>query len=192
MFGVFAVVPNLSAFVQHNLGYPREQLGILYFVGGLCSFVVLRTAGWATDRVGATPVVVAGTLLHATALLTLFVFPARWLPVLAMFSIFMMSGSIRFVPLQALATRVPDASERARFMSMQSVVQHVASAMGAIAASLVLTADSSGHLSHMDGVALVALVLALGVPWVARRLERGLAERDRASVETPTATAKAA
>jgi predicted MFS family arabinose efflux permease len=179
MLGVFAVVPNISAFLQHNLGYPREHLGLLYLVGGLFSFVTLRVAGWASDKVGATRVVAVGTALHAGALLTMFVHPLPWLPVLAVFSLFMMSGSVRMVPLQALASRVPHRRERARFMSAQSVVQHLASALGAIAASSVLIADHEGRLSHMDHVALVALALALVVPLISRRLERGLAARDR-------------
>lgn len=192
MLGVFAVVPNISAFLQHNLGYPRDKIGLLYLVGGLFSFVVLRIAGWATDRLGATPVVVVGTALHAAALLSMFVYAAPWLPVLAIFSLFMMSGSVRMVPLQALASRVPLPPERARFMSAQSVVQHLASAVGAIAASSVLTADATGRLSQMDHVALVALALALVVPLFSRRLERGLAQRDRAQHEAQTAAAVAA
>lgn len=183
MLGVFAVVPNISAFLQHNLGYPRDKMGLLYLVGGLFSFVVLRIAGWATDRLGATPVVVVGTALHAAALLSMFVYAAPWLPVLATFSLFMMSGSVRMVPLQALASRVPVPQERARFMSAQSVVQHLAAAVGAIAASSVLTADATGRLSQMDHVALVALALALLVPLFSRRLERRLAQRDQAQRE---------
>jgi predicted MFS family arabinose efflux permease len=178
MLGVFAVVPNLSAFVQHNLSYPRERLGLLYLVGGICSFIILRLAGWATDRWNATRVIIAGTALHALALTLMFIHPTPWTPVLFVFSIFMMSGSVRMVPLQALASRVPHAQERARFMSAQSVVQHLASALGAILASTVLTADAEGRLTHMDQVAFVALALATLVPVFAQRLERGLAQRD--------------
>jgi predicted MFS family arabinose efflux permease len=178
MLGVFAVVPNLSAFVQHNLGYPREHMGMLYLVGGVLSFATLRVAGWATDRWSASRVVVAGTLLHALALTLMFIYPMPWAPVLVVFSIFMMSGSTRMVPLQALASRVPQARERARFMSSQSVVQHLASAIGAIAASSILTADADGRLHRIEAVALVAMALALSVPPVAQMLERGLAQRD--------------
>ncbi|HEX2879596.1 MAG TPA: MFS transporter [Polyangiaceae bacterium] len=191
MLGVFAVVPNLSAFLQHNLGYPREHMGLLYLVGGLFSFVTLRVAGWASDKLGATRVVIVGTALHAVALITMFVHPLPWLPVLAVFSLFMMSGSVRMVPLQALASRVPRPQDRARFMSAQSVVQHLASALGAIAASAVLTADSEGRLSQMDHIALLALGLALFAPLISRRLERGLAARDVAERAAQSAAAAA-
>lgn len=118
MLGVFSIVPNISAYVQHNLGYPREYLGILYLAGGAVSFVVMRLVGNLVDRFGATLLVALGTLLFITATLLLFVTP--WsLPVLPLFMTFMVSGSVRNVPLQALASRVPRPDQRARFMSAQ-------------------------------------------------------------------------
>jgi predicted MFS family arabinose efflux permease len=179
MLGVFAVVPNISAFLQHNLDYPRDRIGLLYLIGGVCSFVTMRLAGRATDRLGATGVVALGTALHVSGLLLMFVHPLPWLPVLFVFSLFMTSGSLRMVPLQTLTSRVPRPEERARFMSAQSAVQHLASAIGAIAASAVLIAEPSGRLVHMDQVAVGALVLALIVPMLAKAIEQRLAVRDR-------------
>jgi predicted MFS family arabinose efflux permease len=164
MCGVFAVVPNLSAYVQHNLGYPRDKIGLLYLVGGIASFVVMRGVGKLTDRFGSASMIGLGTLLHVTALLTGFIWPARWLPVLVIFTIYMLSGSVRMVPMQALASRVPRAEQRARFMSAQSAVQHAASAIGAVLASLVLIARSDGGLIGMDRVAWGAVLAALLVP----------------------------
>ncbi|RYZ09581.1 MAG: MFS transporter [Myxococcales bacterium] len=172
MIGLFAVVPNISAFVQHNMGYPRERIGLLYLVGGVASFVVMRIVGRLVDRYGATPLVVLGTALHAVALVTAFVYRIPWLPVLAVFVVFMLSGSVRMVPMQTLASRVPRPEQRARFMSAQSAVQHAASALGAVLASLVLVAAPDGKLLHMDQVALAALVVACLVPFGAGLLER--------------------
>lgn len=178
MLGLFAVVPNISAFVQHNLGYPRERIGLLYLVGGGASFVVMRIVGRLVDRFGATPLVVLGTALHAVALVTAFIHPLPWLPVLAVFTVFMLSGSVRMVPMQTLASRVPRPEQRARFMSAQSAVQHAASALGATLASLVLVALPSGKLVHMDQIALAALFVALLVPVGAGILERRIKARE--------------
>ncbi len=178
MLGLFAVVPNISAFVQHNLGYPREHIGMLYLVGGVASFVVMRLVGRFVDRYGSTPLVVLGTALHAVALLTAFVYRVPWLPVLAIFVVFMLSGSVRMVPMQTLASRVPQPEQRASFMSAQSAVQHAASALGAVLASLVLVEAPGGKLLHMDQVALAALALACLVPVGAGVLERRVNARD--------------
>jgi predicted MFS family arabinose efflux permease len=185
MSGVFAVVPNISAYLQHNLGYPRDQLGILYLVGGAASFVTMRVAGAVTDRLGATPVIVFGTVLHALALIECFIHPVTWLPVLFTITLFMVSGSVRMVPMQALASRVPRPEQRARFMSAQSAVQHAASAAGAMLASLVLVAAPDGKLSGMPGVASAALVVACLVPVGARILEHRVRRRE-ASAAAPS------
>ena len=53
MAGSFSIISNLSAFVQFNLGYPRDGLGVLYMAGGGVSFFSMRLAGRAVDRWGA-------------------------------------------------------------------------------------------------------------------------------------------
>lgn len=181
MAGVFAVVPNISAFVQHNLGYPRERIGLLYLVGGVASFVAMRLVGFMVDRAGSTAMIVLGTLLHVVALVTAFISPSASLPVLAIFTVYMLSGSVRMVPMQALASRVPRLEQRARFMSAQSAVQHAASALGAVLASWVLTAQPDGHLLGMDRVAWGALAVAALVPVGAFVLERRVLAREARS-----------
>ena len=178
MLGLFAVVPNISAYVQHNLGYPRERIGLLYLVGGAASFVMMRLVGRLADRFGSTPLFVFGTVLHAVALLAAFVHHVTWMPVLLVFTVFMLSGSVRMVPLQALASRVPRPEQRARFMSAQSAVQHSASALGAVIASFVLVAAPDGTLQGMEIVALGALFTACLVPIGVFVLERRVRARE--------------
>jgi predicted MFS family arabinose efflux permease len=151
---------------------------MLYLVGGVASFVVMRVVGRLVDRYGSTPLVVLGTALHALALVTAFVYYLPWLPVLVVFVVFMLSGSVRMVPMQTLASRVPRPEQRARFMSAQSAVQHAASALGAVLASLVLVGAPDGRLLHMDWVALGALLVACLVPIGAGMLERRVNARD--------------
>jgi predicted MFS family arabinose efflux permease len=53
MAGAFVLVPNLFAFLEYNLGYPRGRLGVLYLAGGAASFLAMRVVGRLIDRVGA-------------------------------------------------------------------------------------------------------------------------------------------
>jgi MFS family permease len=46
----FALVPNLSAYYQFNLGVPRERLGLLYMVGGALGFFSTRVR-WNALRI---------------------------------------------------------------------------------------------------------------------------------------------
>jgi predicted MFS family arabinose efflux permease len=178
MFGVFLVVPNIASYFLFNLDYPRDQLGFLYLVGGAASFVTLRVVGVLCDRFGATRFVVLGTALHLLALWTGFIDRSLAIPALAVFVVFMLSGNVRMVPNASLATRVPPPARRASFMSTQSAVQHTASALGAIVGAAMLMAEPSGRLVHMDWVAGLAALMALMVPFIAWRLERGVLRRE--------------
>lgn len=180
MMGVFAIVPNLSAYVQHNLGYPRELLGMLYLVGGVASFLAVRVAGVLVDRFGALPLVLLGTVFHLLALDFLFLDPWKTAPIFLIFTLYMLSGSVRMVPMQTLATQVPEADQRARFMSAQSVVQHLSSSLGAFFGSVVLIALPDGTLVGMEGIAWGAAALAAAVPLTVLFLERGLKARTKA------------
>jgi predicted MFS family arabinose efflux permease len=178
MLSVFAVVPSISPFVQNNLGYPRDQIGLLYLVGGVASFAAMRLVGHWVDRSGATRMVLLGTLIYAVALYAGFIHPVTWLPTLFVFTLFMMSGSVRMVPMQTLATRVPRPDQRAGFMSAQSVVQHLASATGAMSAAAYLTSSPDGSLLGMQTVAWLSLAIAAVVPLGAWLLERRLRARE--------------
>lgn len=181
MLGNFALIPNLSAFFQYNLGYPRAQLGFLYLVGGSISFLTMRLAGLTADRVGATRTAAAGTAAFVLVLLFGFIRPLSFLPVLVIFVTFMVTSSFRFVAVQTLTTRVPDPRERARFLSVQSCVQHVASALGAMLASQLLTSRPDGALVGMDVVASITAVLASCVPMLMSLVEPRVRQREQAT-----------
>jgi predicted MFS family arabinose efflux permease len=113
--GLFIIIPNLSAYMQHNLGHPREQLGVIYMVGGAVSFLAVRLTGPLVDRFGATRLIVFGTVLHVFTLSIGFIRPVTHIPAVFVFVCFMVSGSIRTEPNSSLATRVPRPEQCAGF-----------------------------------------------------------------------------
>jgi predicted MFS family arabinose efflux permease len=178
MVGVFAVVPNISTFLQLNIGYPRDSLDAIYLVGGLASFFANRAVGALVDRFGATKLVVAGTGIFGTALYFGFVDPVGASHVIYVFPLLMLSATVRGVPINTLASRVPAPRERARFMSALNATQHLSSSAGALLASLVLEADASGRLFGMAEVALAAIVISLAVPFITWFIERRVVARE--------------
>ncbi len=94
----------------------------------------------------------------------------------------MLAMSFRNVAYNTLTTRVPASSERARFMSIQSAVQHSASAVGAFASSQMLSALPSGALVGMDRVGLVSIALTLTLPFLLRAVETHVRRRDAVPV----------
>ena len=181
MVGIFAMVPHLSAYFQYNLGYPRAQLGILYLVGGAVSFVAMQIGGHLVDRFGSVGVATAGTLLLAADLLFGFIQRPAFMPALAIFVGMMLGNSIRAVAVTALSTRVPPPSDRARFLSLQSSVQHGASALGALLSTSFLREAADHSLIGIPSVATFALVIVLLVPFLVALIAGEVRRREQAA-----------
>jgi predicted MFS family arabinose efflux permease len=182
MLSIFMIVPYVRSFLQNNYDYPEDRIKFLYLVGGIGSFAVVRLAGPAVDRFGSTPVAMLGTLLVAACLVVGFLPDRPIVPVMVVFTAFMCTASMRGVPLQALASKLPAPHERAQYMSLQSATQHLASSTGAIGASLIVAVDVDGRLLHMQVVVVLAIVLAFAMPALMWRVERRVRARAVAAV----------
>ncbi|MET0283020.1 MAG: MFS transporter [Polyangiales bacterium] len=175
MLGTFMLVPHVSSFAQLNLGLPRDDIKWLYLIGGAVSFLTVRIAGRLTDRYGPLPVASGAIAVFASVIYLSFVRPSHAAPaIVLLFSAFMVSSTFRFVPMQALSSRVPTLHERARFMSLQSTVQHAGSALGSMLSSLMLGTDSHGALTGMETVGWLAIGITLTLPFVLHALHARL------------------
>ncbi len=172
MMANFALVPYVSPFIQLNLGFPRAHLQYLYMAGGTVGFTTQQIAGYLADRFGELRVTLGGTLVLELVLLTGFALTLG-VPVPAIFLGYMLSTSFRTVPLSSIASKVPRPWERAKFLSIQSAVQHFASALGAFASSRILHSSSpTAPIEGMPRVALLCMLLTAVIPvfmWQVKR-----------------------
>jgi predicted MFS family arabinose efflux permease len=172
----FILIPNIAAFVQLNLGYPRDRMGLLYGVGGAVSFFSMRLVGRLVDRFGAFPIGTVGALLLSVVVAVGFYLAPPWMPVLAIFVFFMIAMSFRNVSYNTLTSKVPGPSERAAFMSLQSAVQHLASAIGAFVSAKLLT-EENGKLVGIPRLAVISILLSCALPpllwWFERQVRAG-------------------
>ena len=177
MMAGFTLIPNISSYVQGNLGYPRGRIDLLYAVGGIFSLLATQSGGRLVDRIGYGKTALLGTAVLEVTLFVGFVMPAPPIPVLALFVLFMSSMGLRNVANQSLATLVPEPEERAGFMSMRSAVQHIASSMGAFLGAQLL-GESGGKLVGMPTIAWITIALSALVPWMTFWLESLVKRRD--------------
>ncbi len=169
----FMFIPNVSALLQLNFGYPRDGLGLLYLTGGAVSFFTMRGAGQIVDRFGSTVLIAVGVTGIGVLMGVLGVVQDPRTPVVAAFALFMVFSSGRNVSLQTLTSKVPRPDERAGFQSIQSAIQHAAAAVGAMSSSVLLS-EVDGRLVGVPVlVAVAAAVSTLMVP-AAYLLERRL------------------
>lgn len=183
-FSAFLLIPSFSTYFQFNARYPRERLGVLYLVGGSVSFFAMRAVGRLVDRFGAASVMVVGTLGFAALVWVDVVLgtPLR-LPAMAFFVLFMIFQPSRAVPANAVGTRVPPAAARAAYQSLQSSVQHLACAAGAILSARMLAERPDHVLLGMERVAWLAIAVATLAPPLMAVLERGVRRREGAPAE---------
>ncbi len=177
MGSAFMVIPNLSAYTQHNLGLPRQSLGLLYLWGGVVSFVVMRVSGWIVDRWGALGVSIAATLVYGIVL-----WQGIWqwtgnFPVLLVFVPFFIATAMRNVSYNTLVSKVPTPANRARFMSALSAVQHLSTACGAMASSQILSEGPDHRLIGMPQLAAISFAMSLTLPILMFLVEAQVARR---------------
>lgn len=174
MASTFALVPNIASYVQSNLGYPRENLGGLYLLGGIVSFFTTRVAGRAADRFGITLVSGIGAAMVVGVTAAGFLWEEALISVPMLFALLFLAMGLRNVPYNTLMTLVPGPQERATFMSLQSAMQHLAAAAGAFASSRILVVLPNHRLAGMGRVAVLSISLtALGIPvlwWLSRHV----------------------
>lgn len=171
----FLVVTNLAVYVQFNLGFPREQLGLLYMIGGAVSFFGMRWTGQAVDRFGSTGVTTVTTLALVTLIYLLYL-DWTWLslPVMALVPTWILFNTARMVAQNTAISKVPAAAERAGFMALVQSVTQVSAAAGAVLGAAILDTAPDGRLEHMPTVAGLAIAIGLAGPPLMWRLERRL------------------
>ncbi|MDP2311825.1 MAG: MFS transporter [Pseudomonadota bacterium] len=160
----FILIPNFSAYLQGNLGYPRDRLSILYLFGGAFSFVGLRLFGSLVDRLGSFKVGAAATVWLVGLIAFWFLAYNPVVPVLVLFVAFMLGTAGRNVAYGTLSSKVPLRHERARFQSLQSAVQHIASALGAFVSAEILVSNPDGSLGNVAAIAWLSIGVSLLVP----------------------------
>lgn len=166
-FAAFLVIPSFAAFFVLNLAYPREQLGMLYLIGGLCAFAAVQIGGRLTDQYGAKPTTLVATLAFVLGLLPML--GLHILPVTLAFVLFMAGNAARNISLMATITQLPEPHERAGFMALQNMVQDGAITIAAWLASLVLS-TSAGRLQNTEVLAVISAAAAVSVVLVLYRL----------------------
>lgn len=177
MMAHYTLVPNISAYIQFNRGYPRHQLGLLYMIGGAFSFITARLAGWLADRYGAALLVAFGATLYAAVLIIGFIYPVDAIPVRVVFVGFMISSGFRFVPMMALSSHITGPEDRARFLSVEAAVDSAAETTGAMLGTQILSERPDGSLAGIDDVAWLAIAMTFVYVALCYAIERGVRAR---------------
>jgi len=168
IFSTFLIVPNIAAYFQFNLDVPRGDMSQYYVMGGIFSLFSMQLGGLFIDRFGAMKVtILMGALTIAV------VWDGFWhepgLPTIVIFTLFMVVTSTRTITVAAVNSQVAAPWERAGFMSLQNVFQHIFSGSAAVVSSMILT-NVDGHLGNITLLAWLTIVLTIIQPLFLYRL----------------------
>lgn len=179
MMAAFVVIPNFPAYLNGNLGVPLENIKWLFLAGGLSSIISFRVVGKLVDKFGSFKV---GTVASVALALNFYFYVVHYVagvPVVVMFVTFMICMNFRNIAYNTLASRVPEPQVRARFQSIQSAVQHGASALAGLVSAWILEKRPEGGLLHMEAVGAIAIVITLIAPYFFFVVERGVEGRPK-------------
>lgn len=154
--GGFMLMPFGSAYSVNNLKINVDELPFVYLATGLGSIIAGPLIGRLSDRIGKLKVFMAGSILSIVMVLIYTNLGPVSLHTLMLVSVLLFIGiSARMIPSQALMTAVPKPEHRGSFMSVNSSIQQFSGGVASLAAGLIVTQSSDGHLFHFDVIGYV-------------------------------------
>ncbi|SMC25897.1 Predicted arabinose efflux permease, MFS family [Andreprevotia lacus DSM 23236] len=157
-FSAFLIIPLFPLFLLGSAGIARDQLGMLYLIGGCCAFVTLQLLGRLADRTGPRLPAIIATLALCAGLLPMVGIAGG--AVIGLFAAFMAGNAGRNITLSTICSAAPSPQERAGFMALQSIVQDLAIAAASYTSSLLLI-QREGLPPDFRPVALLAIGMSL-------------------------------
>jgi predicted MFS family arabinose efflux permease len=165
MMGHFLIIPFINPFLEFNRGFSRSMTPIIYLVGGVASFFSAVILGKFSDKVGKLNVFswsVFFSFFMVWIITNMPVIP--FFIVLGLFAIWFSVATGRAVTAQAMISNVAEAEQRGSFMSFNSSVQQLGTALASVIAGFVVIKNRAGKLEHYNWVGYISIfVLLLGL-----------------------------
>lgn len=171
-FGVFMIVPFIATYMVGNVGLTEKQLPFIYLIGGSCTIVSARIIGKTCDRIGSYKVFkfVAFASIFPIFLLTNLPQVHIALALLSS-SLFMMSGSGRFIPAMTIISAVVKPEDRGTFMSLENSARQLSSGAASQIAGLIIGAGAAGALTNYNIVGYIGIATSLFAIYIAFKIK---------------------
>lgn len=169
--GGFTILPFLSTFMVTNYSFRGEDLSLLFFMGGLGSFVASPIVGTLSDKFGKQNMFLMLNFISIIPILLLTVYPlSTKVMVLVVTTLFFMFSTARHVSGMALVNSRIDKQMRGKFISLNSSIQLMAGSIGSILAGYILTTEE-GLLVNFDIIGVIAMCATIICIFAAFMLE---------------------
>lgn len=156
-FSIFMVIPFISPSMVRNVGLAESDLKYIYLVGGAATVFSARFIGRMCDKVGCFKMFTytAGISLFPILMIT-HLGPTPLPLALTVSTLFMMSGSGRFIPAMTMLSLVVEPRKRGTFMGLENAFRQIASGVSSIIAGVIIVETADGRLGNFNYVGYIA------------------------------------
>jgi MFS transporter, DHA1 family, inner membrane transport protein len=181
MMGHFLIIPFINPYLEHNKGFSKDIIPMIYLCGGVASLFAAIFLGRFSDRVGKLPVFSWSVFFSLFMVLVITTMPnVHFSIVLGFFAIWFVLATGRAITAQAMISEVVSPERRGSFMSVNGSVQQLGSGVAALSAGAIVITERSGKILQYNWVgylSILVLVVSLIIGrFIFRRLDRSEAE----------------
>jgi MFS transporter, DHA1 family, inner membrane transport protein len=171
MLGHFLIIPFVNPYMELNVGYTKEQTPWFYFIGGLAAFISAAILGKLADKYGKMTIFSISIILSLVTVWTITNLPAIPFSItLAIFAVWFILSTGRMVSANAMISNVVQSEHRGSFMSFNSSVQQLGTALASLVAGLVIIKGSDNKIHHYDWLGYLSIVILVVALFMARKL----------------------
>lgn len=174
IFGQFTVVPFITPYLVENVGFVRQEITLVYLVGGIVTIISNPRIGkWAdrTDRYRVFTIMAFFSIIPLLLLTNLPPVPI-WVALIVTGALFFGIGG-RMVPSTTIVTTVIRPENRGSFMSLNTSVQNLTAGISSLIAGYLVTIPEGEH--HVEGfwkVGALAVTFTLIAIWMMRSVKK--------------------
>ncbi len=172
MLGHFSIIPFITPYLTSNLGFTRNDIVLIYFVGGLLTTFTSPLVGKITDKQGKYPVFVVFAILSLIPIFMITNMQTQSLAfMLTVAGLFFIFSNGRLIPTQAMSSSVVLPQQRGGFMSINSSLQLLSQSVAVYLAGLIIEKQPNGHLLHYNWVGYAAMFFIFCSIFIARTIK---------------------
>jgi predicted MFS family arabinose efflux permease len=181
VMNTFTMMPYIAAFLEKNVQRTKQDIGLMYLLGGAATLLTMNLVGRLADRFPRLAIFRVLVLLALIPMLALPWLPAGsalWLTLLITTALMVLTSG-RMVPAMAMITSAAEPRYRGSFLSCNAAVQQLAAAVAPLVAGFIMGDVKKGEpLVRYDVVAFLGAMAAVASIVLAGQL------RPAAPVET--------
>jgi predicted MFS family arabinose efflux permease len=171
LFSSFSIIPYLTIYATHNVGFPELWLPLMYLVGGCATLVSGRWIGKKTDQWGKLKSFrIFMSLALIPILISTHIGQVHMAVYLLVSTAFFVLVSGRWIPAQALMAGAAAPALRGTFMSLSASAGQAGMAFATYLTGHLLKTQANGELLGFELAGYIASAATLAALWMAQKL----------------------